>query len=149
MDNIHLRPKAKIKRGTDNYITFGFFSETILYQLFLPLTDMAIQTVQTVRTGTVHSWPWINEIEVAFERTRSGTEQCSEDALGEGKGQGYSYRSEGYRISFPFDCTRIPRIGFHRACRPAPLEEAISEAHLIVALNTSMISIEERIIMEN
>ena len=86
----------------------------------------------------------MNEMDAAFARTRSKTEQCSEDVLRDGDEQGSSRGSEGCHTPFSVHCMRIPRIGFQEARRPAPLEEAVSEAHLIVPRNTYMISIDER-----
>ena len=75
--------------------------------------------------------------------------QCSEDALGEGKKPESSFGFEGCQVTFLNDCMRNPHIKYLRAHRPAPLEDAISETHLIVPRNTHMKSIDERIRKEN
>ena len=94
-------------------------------------------------------WSRVNGMDVAFERTRNRMVKCSEDALGDGKGQGSSFGYEGCHVTFLDDCKRIPYIGSLWTRRPAPLEGAVSEAHLIVPRNTSMISIDETIRKEN
>jgi hypothetical protein len=86
---------------------------------------------------------------ITFEMTRNRMVQNSKDPLGDGNRQGSSFEFERCLVTFHDDRKRIPHIGFPGARRPAPSEDAVSEAHLIVPRNTSMISIDERIRKEN